>query len=136
MNEPEACKMNGIGSQCPSISIFPYNDLKPPISSTKLLWLSKFSKYEPATCGFLCMHKRNRVFWFPTRVTSAPLFLAATSPPPNSGDFSVLFQTSAVMLLMYWIANFVVPWWVLKDLEVDKTNDERKRDRENSSDNR
>lgn len=62
---------------------------------------------------------------FTPRATPASLFLAATSPP-NSGDFSVIFQTSAVMLFMYWIANFVVPEFVMKDLQVDEANKDAK----------
>ncbi|XP_044480939.1 uncharacterized protein LOC123207511 [Mangifera indica] len=34
--------------------------------------------------------------------------LAATNPP-KSGDISVILKTSAVMLFMYFIANFFVP---------------------------
>ncbi|KAL3508468.1 hypothetical protein ACH5RR_027869 [Cinchona calisaya] len=123
-----------INSKPPSISIFPGANLKPHFTSTKLLWLSKSSKSEAANSGFMHIHKQDRLHALPTRVASATLFLAATSPP-NPGDLSVLFQTSAVMLLMYWIANFIVPELALKDLQGDETNEERKQEEENLSDN-
>lgn len=33
---------------------------------------------------------------------------------------------SAVMLFMYWIANFVVPEFVMKDLQADEANKDAK----------
>lgn len=35
---------------------------------------------------------------------------------------------SAVMLFMYWIANFVVPGIILKDLQDDSTTRDKKTD--------
>ncbi|KAL3364664.1 hypothetical protein AABB24_013444 [Solanum stoloniferum] len=53
-----------------------------------------------------------------------PLLIAplkAVNSPAASGDLSVLLQTGAVMLFMYWIANFVVPEFIMKDLQQDDT---------------
>ncbi|KAL1537789.1 hypothetical protein AAHA92_30270 [Salvia divinorum] len=43
------------------------------------------------------------------------IILAATAPP--AGKLSVLLQTGGVCLVAYWVANFVVPGIVLKDLQ-------------------
>ncbi|KAJ0046984.1 hypothetical protein Pint_04099 [Pistacia integerrima] len=51
------------------------------------------------------------------------LVLAATSPP-KSGDISVFLQTSAVMLLVYLIANFLVPSIISKSLELDEEKED------------
>ncbi|CAN4103999.1 unnamed protein product [Withania somnifera] len=47
--------------------------------------------------------------------------LRAVNSPATSGDLSVLLQTGAVMLFIYWIANFVVPEFILKGLQDDST---------------
>ncbi|KAF3614196.1 putative rab3 GTPase-activating protein catalytic subunit-like, partial [Capsicum annuum] len=54
--------------------------------------------------------------------------LRAINSPAASGDLSVLLQTGAVMLFMYWIANFVVPQFILKDLQDDSTTNNNKTD--------
>ncbi|XP_020092656.1 uncharacterized protein LOC109713103 [Ananas comosus] len=45
------------------------------------------------------------------------LILAATNSPAAGGDVSVLIPISVVLLLVYWIANFVVPEMIMKDLQ-------------------
>ncbi|KAG8386112.1 hypothetical protein BUALT_Bualt03G0115100 [Buddleja alternifolia] len=57
-----------------------------------------------------------------TRALHSHIFLAATSPP-TAGKLSVLLQTSAVCLFAYWIANFVVPEMILKDLQAKKIDE-------------
>ncbi|KAI3456913.1 hypothetical protein Pfo_013576, partial [Paulownia fortunei] len=57
-----------------------------------------------------------------TRALPSPIFFAATSPV--TGKLSVLLQTSAVCLFAYWVANFVVPNIILKDLQSNKTNED------------
>ncbi|MCD7452445.1 hypothetical protein HAX54_016552 [Datura stramonium] len=52
-------------------------------------------------------------------VVDIPFLLAANSPAAAPRDLSVLLQTSGVMLFMYWITNFVVPQFILKDLQDD-----------------
>ncbi|XP_055824067.1 uncharacterized protein LOC129892513 [Solanum dulcamara] len=54
--------------------------------------------------------------------------LKAVNSPAASGDLSVLLQTGALMLFMYWITNFVVPKFILKDLQDDSTNNNNKTD--------
>lgn len=54
--------------------------------------------------------------------------LKAVNSPATSGDLSVLLQTGAVMLFIYWIANFVVPEFIMKDLQDESTNNNNKTD--------
>ncbi|XP_019226228.1 PREDICTED: uncharacterized protein LOC109207709 [Nicotiana attenuata] len=79
--------------------------------------------------GFLKGQKR-RLLIAPLRAVDIPIssssfFIAAANSPR---DLSVLLQTSAVMLFMYWIANFVVPGIILKDLQDDSTTRDKKTD--------
>ncbi|XP_030553272.1 uncharacterized protein LOC115757227 [Rhodamnia argentea] len=53
----------------------------------------------------------------------------AAAAPAKTGDISVFLQTGAVLLLAYWIANFVVPDLISKYLGFDKINED-----ENSED--
>ncbi|TMW80471.1 hypothetical protein EJD97_019537 [Solanum chilense] len=54
--------------------------------------------------------------------------LKAVNSPAASGDLSVLLQTGAVMLFIYWITNFVVPEFIMKDLQDESTNNNNKTD--------
>ncbi|TMX04463.1 hypothetical protein EJD97_008878 [Solanum chilense] len=54
--------------------------------------------------------------------------LKAVNSPSASGDLSVLLQTGAVMLFIYWIANFVVPEFIMKDLQDESTTNNNKTD--------
>ncbi|XP_039140214.1 uncharacterized protein LOC120277431 [Dioscorea cayenensis subsp. rotundata] len=53
------------------------------------------------------------------------LIIAATSKAPG-GDISVLLPISALLLFMYFISNFVVPSFIMKDLgtAVEEENPE------------
>ncbi|KAI3673814.1 hypothetical protein L6452_39944 [Arctium lappa] len=56
-------------------------------------------------------------------ITSSHLVVLGVSPPPAAtGDLSVLIPTSAGFLFLYWIANFVVPRIIMKDLESEDAN--------------
>ncbi|XP_030444264.1 uncharacterized protein LOC115666725 [Syzygium oleosum] len=48
---------------------------------------------------------------------------ALTDAAPLKGDISVFLQTGAVMLLAYFIANFVVPNLISKYMGFDKINE-------------
>ncbi|KAL2472955.1 uncharacterized protein Fot_48691 [Forsythia ovata] len=78
-------------------------------SSAKSAWLQK------SWNGFSPVSVR-------TMALPASPFLAAVSPAA-SPDLAVLLRTSALLLFAYWIANFVVPQIVYKDLQLDKTNE-------------
>ncbi|KAH6822807.1 hypothetical protein C2S53_017103 [Perilla frutescens var. hirtella] len=54
------------------------------------------------------------------RALPSLIILATTAPP--AGKLSVLLQTGAVCLVAYWVANFVVPGIILKDLQSKHTN--------------
>ncbi|KAL8462513.1 hypothetical protein ACS0TY_033518 [Phlomoides rotata] len=53
------------------------------------------------------------------------ILLATTSSLPTA-KLSVLLQTSAVCLIAYWVANFVVPNFILKDFQSNNTDDDAK----------
>lgn len=60
---------------------------------------------------------------------SHPVVLGVNSPAATTGDLKVLIPTSAAFLFLYWIANFVVPGIVMKDLESqDASKDETPND--------
>ncbi|KAG9457374.1 hypothetical protein H6P81_001882 [Aristolochia fimbriata] len=51
------------------------------------------------------------------------LLFLSTPPPPR--DPSVLLVTSGVLLFVYWIANFVVPEFILGAAPTEDPNEER-----------
>lgn len=52
----------------------------------------------------------------------------------HSNGVNSYIYNSAVMLFVYWIANFVMPELIMKDIQSDKTKTDGKDD-ENLSDN-
>ncbi|KAL4566806.1 hypothetical protein LXL04_030931 [Taraxacum kok-saghyz] len=63
-----------------------------------------------------------------TTAAASHLVVLGANPPP-AGDLTVLIPTSVGFLFLYWIANFVVPSMVMKDLESqDETNDQNPND--------
>jgi hypothetical protein len=56
------------------------------------------------------------------------LLLGVTNKP----DIMVFLGTSAVLVFMFWISNFVVPEMVLKDLQSDQTSEDQKPDVDNN----
>ncbi|KAH7860450.1 hypothetical protein Vadar_013551 [Vaccinium darrowii] len=56
------------------------------------------------------------------------LLLGVTKKP----DITVFLGTSALLLFMFWISNFVVPEMVLKDLQSDQTSEDQKPDVDNN----
>ncbi|OWM81285.1 uncharacterized protein LOC116192044 [Punica granatum] len=58
----------------------------------------------------------------------------AAASPAKSGDISVFLQTSAVLLGMYWIANFVVPDLISKYFGFDKVGQEDDQNKPNEDD--
>ncbi|XP_028754193.1 uncharacterized protein LOC114713688 [Neltuma alba] len=51
--------------------------------------------------------------------------IAASSSPPKSLDVSVFLQTSALLLFLYFTANFIVPELISKYFGFDKVNEEQ-----------
>ncbi|KAJ8497561.1 hypothetical protein OPV22_008113 [Ensete ventricosum] len=106
--------MESIG--CPSPSLPPHSFLshhsaKPRRrrSAQLLLLLTKSPK-----------HRNNLLFLAvsPTQqqALSNSLNAAATSPAAG-GDLSVLVPISALLLSIYWVANFIVPGMITKELQ-------------------
>lgn len=58
-------------------------------------------------------------------VASSSMVVLAVNSPATTGDLSVLIPTSAAFLLLYYIANFVVPEILMKDLEADDATREK-----------
>ncbi|KAL4271155.1 hypothetical protein GQ457_13G002120 [Hibiscus cannabinus] len=60
-----------------------------------------------------------------TNATSTPLFIAAKIPPSQSGDITVFLQSSALLLVVYFLANFVAPYFISKYFEFDKVGEDQ-----------
>ncbi|XP_039000530.1 uncharacterized protein LOC120126387 [Hibiscus syriacus] len=62
-----------------------------------------------------------------TNATSTPLFIAAKIPPSQSGDITVFFQTSALLLVVYFLGNFVAPYFMVGEDQNTNENDSQGR---------
>ncbi|KAA8523660.1 hypothetical protein F0562_010083 [Nyssa sinensis] len=85
---------------------------KQQLERVNLLWLTHNDPARP-------LHRQRIPSVAPlstTKAISTSLILGVTSPA-ESGDITVLLQTSAVLLFVYWIANFVVPEIISKELQ-------------------
>ncbi|PON91944.1 hypothetical protein TorRG33x02_122750 [Trema orientale] len=98
-------------------------------------WFS--SCHEPARLGTFQRKKLRFSLQVRTKAmmdggsSSIPIVLGLTSPA-KSLDLSTFLQTSVLLLVMYWISNFVVPDLVSKYFQFDKVNEnEKKRDDDN-----
>ncbi|KAI8006082.1 hypothetical protein LOK49_LG07G03395 [Camellia lanceoleosa] len=60
-----------------------------------------------------------------TKAVTNSLALGVSSVA-KPADISILLQTSAVLLFVYWIANFIVPDIILKDLQSNQASKEQK----------
>ncbi|XP_004491411.1 uncharacterized protein [Cicer arietinum] len=84
--------------------------------TTKLFW------GEPTTCNH-----------FPSASSlstkALPHFIvAAATSPPKPGDPSTFLPVSALLISVYFIANFVVPDFLTKYFGFDKLNEDQKVD--------
>ncbi|XP_010556031.1 PREDICTED: uncharacterized protein LOC104825405 [Tarenaya hassleriana] len=81
-------------------------------------------------------HGRNQVFlpssssvaelqWRRTSSLATVGLKASVVPPSESGDITGFLQISGGMILLYWIANFVVPDLIYKSLQVDEADEEQ-----------
>ncbi|KAK9080666.1 hypothetical protein SSX86_000424 [Deinandra increscens subsp. villosa] len=50
-------------------------------------------------------------------LVNSPATTTATATPPPSANIAVLITTSIGFAFLYWIANFVVPEFIMKDLQ-------------------
>ncbi|PNX93098.1 hypothetical protein L195_g016247 [Trifolium pratense] len=63
------------------------------------------------------------------RTKAIPHFIvAAATSPPKPGDPSTFLPVSALLLSVYFIANFIVPDFLTKYFGFDKVNEDQKVD--------
>ncbi|KAK1407019.1 hypothetical protein QVD17_38629 [Tagetes erecta] len=98
---------------------------KPPASTVSNNNLHWFSTHTPPLTGVLQIHLPNNVRTKPMAVTSSHMVVLAVNSPATAGDISVLIPTSVLFFFLYWIANFVVPKMIMKDLETDDANQDQ-----------
>ncbi|EEF32470.1 conserved hypothetical protein [Ricinus communis] len=65
-----------------------------------------------------------RVLSVRTNAVPNPLILAESTSPAQGGDISVLLPTGGLLLFVYGIANFVVPFFISKSFESDKETED------------
>ncbi|XP_057439811.1 uncharacterized protein LOC130731520 [Lotus japonicus] len=88
------------------------------VQTTKLLW------GEP--CRTL-PHRQQH--FFPFRTKALPHFIVvAATVPPNSNDLAAFLPVSALLISVYFIANFVVPDILTKYSGYDQLNEDQKVD--------
>ncbi|KZV07152.1 hypothetical protein F511_45368 [Dorcoceras hygrometricum] len=58
------------------------------------------------------------------RAALSPVYITASSSATN-GNLSGLLQASAVLLFAYWIANFVVPGFIMEDYRKNKSENDQ-----------
>ncbi|XVF03831.1 hypothetical protein REPUB_Repub05bG0026600 [Reevesia pubescens] len=63
---------------------------------------------------------------FRTNAISNPLFIAAKIPPSQSGDITDFLRISAILLVVYFLGNFVAPYFISKYFEFDKISEDQK----------
>ncbi|XP_059662469.1 uncharacterized protein LOC132308412 [Cornus florida] len=92
-----------------------------PLETPTLFWPTS---YEPTTP----LHRQNipTAIHVSTEAINTSIVLGVTAPAESGGNITVLLQTSAVFLFVYWIANFVVPDIISKDLQFDKTSEDQR----------
>ncbi|KAF8391530.1 hypothetical protein HHK36_023835 [Tetracentron sinense] len=112
--------MESIHCYSPLLPIFSQFKHK-QLETTKLLWLPS---HEPVEL----LRRQNLPSLLPLRTqafTTSSLVVGVTSSPPASGDLSVFIETSALLLLFYWIANFVVPDMISKYPQSEKPKEDQ-----------
>ncbi|GJZ34837.1 hypothetical protein Tco_0580654 [Tanacetum coccineum] len=87
------------------------------LPTQKLNWFSTPSGISPRHSNIYL--PLNHVRTMSMGVASSSMVVLAVNSPATTGDLSVLIPTSAAFLLLYYIANFVVPEILMKDLEAD-----------------
>ncbi|URD76186.1 hypothetical protein MUK42_08394 [Musa troglodytarum] len=98
---------------CPSPSPPPHSFLghhsaKPRRRHGQLFLLTKSPK-----------HRHNLLFLAisPTQQALGNSLDAAATSPAAAGDLSVLVPVSALLLSIYWVANFIVPGMITRELQ-------------------
>ncbi|XP_062170616.1 uncharacterized protein LOC133876363 [Alnus glutinosa] len=102
---------------------------KQPLRTTQLLWLSSNEPTE-------LFHRPNNLSPLAPTPKALPslLDLSASSAAKSGGDLSVLLPTSAVLFLLYFIANFLVPNFIFKSLQSDEASEDQKQNDDDDDD--
>ncbi|KAK6230238.1 hypothetical protein QUC31_001756 [Theobroma cacao] len=97
-----------------------HSQLKPKqkLKAEGQLWL--FCKAPPR----LVLQRQTVNAFVPLRTNSHSI---AAIPPSQSGDVTVFLQTSALLLVVYLLANFVAPYFISRYFEFDKVGEDQKR---------
>ncbi|KAL6314015.1 hypothetical protein AAG906_011749 [Vitis piasezkii] len=122
---------------CQSLRLpsLPHLKYKHQLRTPRQLWLSSF---QPT--NLIRSQHVSRPFPLATRpITTVSLALGFNSglgfdSPANTGDLSVLIQTSALLFFAYWLANFVVPDIISRHLGLDKRGESEEPDGNNPFD--
>ncbi|KAL5731579.1 hypothetical protein ACHQM5_004292 [Ranunculus cassubicifolius] len=92
-------------------------------ADTKLHW-------QPTTVPTKFLNNQNICSSFSQRTqalsSNSSLVLGLTSTTSPSPNIYIFIGTSAVLFFMFWIANFVVPEMVIKNLETEESNGEQR----------
>ncbi|XP_078149421.1 uncharacterized protein LOC144544735 [Carex rostrata] len=107
--------------------------LSNPIScfSQVALIRSRRNQQQQITCLLLRQEKQRTVlglhasFKIRARLRAQPLDMVLGYVPPEERDLSVMIPVSALLFFFYWIANWVVPSFIMKDLEKDETPEDK-----------
>ncbi|KAF3325437.1 hypothetical protein FCM35_KLT10508 [Carex littledalei] len=108
--------------------------LSNPIScfSQGALIRSSRNQQQQITCLLLRQEKQRTVpglhvgFKIGARLRAQPLDMVILGyVPPEERDLSVMIPVSALLFFFYWIANWVVPSFIMKDLEKDETPEDK-----------
>lgn len=80
------------------------------------------------------LRQHNIVSPLRTKALTSSLVLGVESTAAAySGDLQVLLRTTTGLFFVYWIANFVVPELIMKDLQSDKTDEDQETKRDDST---
>ncbi|GAB4849615.1 hypothetical protein Ancab_004409 [Ancistrocladus abbreviatus] len=113
-----------INYQSPALHLFAQKNWREKVDMINLSWLSGGN-----TILSIGRHQRRRHLISETSHLRRPDAIHSSfimTVTRRSPDISVLLLTSAVLIFMYWLANFVVPAIVSKSFEQDETTDKQK----------
>ncbi|MCL7040588.1 hypothetical protein MKW94_028490 [Papaver nudicaule] len=118
-----------IHCHCPAlIPLLSHNKQHNVSNTNTLLWLPKIPSQMSSD---YCRMKKHTLLGMKTQAfpASSLELLDITSPPAASGDISVFLQTSALLVGVYWVSNFLVPDLIVKNLQ--KRNESKEQEEEN-----
>ncbi|KAI3948869.1 hypothetical protein MKX01_022283 [Papaver californicum] len=121
--------MVSIHRHCPAFApLLPHNKQHNVSKTKSLLWLPNIPKQIPSEYYRMKNHTSLRMKTH-AFTTSSLVILDVTSPPAASGDIYVFLQTSVLLVAVYWFSNFIVPDYIVKNLQ--KRNESKDQEEEN-----